>query len=49
MRGYALAEAIPGARLVTLAGAGHIPNARDPVMVNLLIREFVASLPGTPP
>ena len=49
MRGYALAEAIPGARLVTLAGAGHIPNARDPIMVNLLIREFVASLPGTPP
>ena len=49
VRGYALAEAIPGARLVTLAGAGHIPNARDPIMVNLLIREFVASLPGTPP
>jgi pimeloyl-ACP methyl ester carboxylesterase len=42
--GPALAEAIPGTRLVTLAGAGHIPNARDPVQVNLLIRDFVAGL-----
>ncbi|HEX5148088.1 MAG TPA: alpha/beta fold hydrolase, partial [Candidatus Limnocylindrales bacterium] len=43
-RGVALAEAIPGARLVTLRGSGHIPNARDPVKVNLLIRDFVAGL-----
>ncbi len=43
-RGPALAEAITGARLVTIAGGGHIPNSRDPVVVNLLIREFLASL-----
>ena len=27
-----------------VAGAGHIPMARDPVKVNLLIREFAESL-----
>jgi pimeloyl-ACP methyl ester carboxylesterase len=43
-RGRALAEATGGA-LVVLEGAGHIPMARDPVKVNLLVREFVASLP----
>jgi pimeloyl-ACP methyl ester carboxylesterase/predicted glycosyltransferase len=39
-QGAALAEAT-GGQLVTLEGAGHIPNARDPVKVNLLLREFV--------
>ena len=29
-----------------LEGAGHAPHARDPVKVNLLIREFVESLGG---
>jgi pimeloyl-ACP methyl ester carboxylesterase len=43
-RGRALAEATGGG-LVVLEGAGHIPMARDPVQVNLLIREFVDSLP----
>ena len=43
-RGKALAEATGGG-LVVLEGAGHIPMARDPVKVNLLIREFVESLP----
>jgi pimeloyl-ACP methyl ester carboxylesterase len=43
-QGFALAEAIPNARLATIAGGGHIPNARDPVQVNLLIRDFVAGL-----
>ncbi len=42
-RGAALAEATGGA-LVVLEGAGHIPIARDPVKVNLLIREFAGSL-----
>jgi pimeloyl-ACP methyl ester carboxylesterase len=41
--GAALAEATRGT-LVRLAGAGHIPLTRDPVRLNLLIREFVASL-----
>ena len=45
-QGAALAEAT-GGRLVTLAGSGHLPQARDPVRVNLLIREFVESLGGS--
>ncbi|HEX4449199.1 MAG TPA: glycosyltransferase, partial [Polyangiaceae bacterium] len=40
-RGAATAEAT-GGRLVTLEGAGHGPQARDPVKVNLLLREFTA-------
>jgi pimeloyl-ACP methyl ester carboxylesterase len=44
-RGRALADATGGA-LVVLEGAGHIPMARDPIKVNLLLREFVESLPG---
>jgi pimeloyl-ACP methyl ester carboxylesterase len=45
--GIALAAAVPGARLVTVEGGGHIPDARDPVLTNLLIRDFVATLhPG---
>jgi pimeloyl-ACP methyl ester carboxylesterase len=42
-QGAALAEATRG-RLVTLEGSGHCPHARDPVKVNLLIREFVEKL-----
>jgi pimeloyl-ACP methyl ester carboxylesterase/predicted glycosyltransferase len=43
-RGAALAEAT-GGRLVTLEGAGHGPFARDPVQVNLLLRDFMAPRP----
>ena len=39
-RGAALAEAT-GGQLVTLQGSGHFPQARDPVVINLLVREFV--------
>lgn len=39
-----LVRAIPGARLELIDGAGHIPNARDPVRINLLIRAFVGRL-----
>ena len=39
-----LARASAG-RLITIEGGGHIPNSRDPVKVNLAIREFVESLP----
>jgi len=42
--GIALSDAVPQGRLEVLAGAGHVPDARDPVRVNLLIREFVRSL-----
>ncbi len=40
-RGIALAEAT-GGELVVLEGSGHGPHARDPVKVNLLLRDFVA-------
>lgn len=39
-RSRRLAE-ITGGELVVLDGAGHLPQARDPVKVNLLLREFV--------
>ena len=42
-RAHALAQATHG-DLVVLEGAGHIPLARDPVRVNLLIRDFVDRL-----
>jgi pimeloyl-ACP methyl ester carboxylesterase/predicted glycosyltransferase len=39
-RGVALAEAT-GGTMVTLEGSGHFPHVRDPVKLNLLLREFV--------
>jgi pimeloyl-ACP methyl ester carboxylesterase/predicted glycosyltransferase len=45
-RGIALAEAT-GGDLVMLEGSGHGPHARDPVKVNLLLRQF--ALPSPPP
>jgi pimeloyl-ACP methyl ester carboxylesterase len=39
--GARLAE-LAGGELVVLEGSGHLPHARDPVKVNLLLREFVA-------
>jgi pimeloyl-ACP methyl ester carboxylesterase/predicted glycosyltransferase len=40
-QGAALAE-VTGGELVTLHGSGHTPQARDPVRVNLLLRDFIA-------
>jgi pimeloyl-ACP methyl ester carboxylesterase/predicted glycosyltransferase len=45
-RGAAFAEAT-GGTLVTLEGAGHMPQARDPVQVNRLIREFTEAVTGS--
>jgi predicted glycosyltransferase len=45
-RGIALAEAA-GGRLTMLEGSGHGPHVRDPVKVNLLLRDVVAP-PGPP-
>jgi pimeloyl-ACP methyl ester carboxylesterase/predicted glycosyltransferase len=44
--GAALAD-VTGGDLVTLEGSGHAPHARDPVQVNLLLRDFVD--PAPPP
>jgi pimeloyl-ACP methyl ester carboxylesterase/UDP:flavonoid glycosyltransferase YjiC (YdhE family) len=38
--GQALAE-LTGARLLTMEGSGHLPHARDPVAVNLALRDFL--------
>jgi pimeloyl-ACP methyl ester carboxylesterase/predicted glycosyltransferase len=52
-RGIALAEAT-GGDLVLLEGSGHGPHVRDPVKVNLLLRDFARSMqtralqPGAP-
>ncbi len=43
-RGQTLAD-IAGGRLVTIRGGGHAPQARDPVKVNLLLRDFTAPEP----
>jgi pimeloyl-ACP methyl ester carboxylesterase/predicted glycosyltransferase len=43
-RGAATAEAT-GGRLVLLEGSGHAAHVRDPVKVNLLLRDFVAPPP----
>jgi pimeloyl-ACP methyl ester carboxylesterase/predicted glycosyltransferase len=45
-RGVALADATQG-DLVMLEGSGHGPHVRDPVKVNLLLREF--AVPRRPP
>ncbi len=42
-RGAALAEHTGGS-LLLVEGGGHAPHARDPVMFNLLVREFVERL-----
>src|SRR5256885_10367376 len=39
--GRALADLL-GATFVTLEGSGHAPHVRDPVKVNLLLRDFIA-------
>jgi pimeloyl-ACP methyl ester carboxylesterase/predicted glycosyltransferase len=44
--GARLAE-LAGGELVVLEGSGHFPHARDPVKVNLLLRDFVS--PAPPP
>ncbi len=43
-QGAALADAT-GGTLVTLEGSGHLPQARDPVRINLLLRDFACPRP----
>ena len=41
---------LTGGELLALAGAGHLPNAREPVVVNLAIRDFLRQFePPQPP
>ena len=43
-QGIGLARAIPGARLELIEGGGHMVNARDPIRVNLLVRDFIQTI-----
>ena len=47
-RGRIVAD-LTGAEHVVMEGAGHLPMARDPVVVNLLIRDFVTRAVSTSP
>jgi pimeloyl-ACP methyl ester carboxylesterase len=44
-RGAELAR-LTGARMLTVVGGGHFPHARDPVQVNLAIRDFALPPPA---
>ena len=44
-RGARLAE-MTGGTLVTIVGAGHCPECRDPVKVNLLLHDFIKPTPA---
>jgi len=41
--------ALTGGELVRMDGSGHAPTARDPVRVNLLLRDFVTRCTAAPP
>lgn len=44
-----LVAQLTNAEFVTMEGSGHVPQARDPVPINLLIREFVDRFAQTRP
>jgi predicted glycosyltransferase len=45
--GEEIRDLVPGARLLTIGGGGHITAARDPVVFNQTLRDFVAGTPRT--
>jgi hypothetical protein len=45
--GQAVHAALPSSQMVIFEGSGHVPQVRDPVRTNLLLREFLA--PELPP
>ena len=44
-KGLAIHELVPGSRMLTVEGGGHVPAVRDPVMFNRRLRDFVAGQP----
>ncbi len=44
-RGQSIHELVPGARMLTIAGGGHVTAARDPVVFNNAVRDFVLGAP----
>ncbi len=47
-RGVRVAE-LTGRELVRLEGSGHAPQARDPVQINLVLRDLLDRVSGRPP
>jgi pimeloyl-ACP methyl ester carboxylesterase/predicted glycosyltransferase len=45
--GEQIHELVPGSQLLTIGGGGHITAARDPVVFNRSLRDFVAGAPRT--
>jgi len=46
-RGEAIHQLVPGSRMLTIEGGGHVTAARDPVAFNHALRDFVAGTPRT--
>jgi pimeloyl-ACP methyl ester carboxylesterase/predicted glycosyltransferase len=44
--GQQIAALVPGARLLTVGGGGHLMMARDPVAFGLALRDFVGAAPA---
>jgi pimeloyl-ACP methyl ester carboxylesterase len=44
--GAAMLQRLPGAELIRLRGAGHVPMSDDPARVAELIREVTAAVDG---
>lgn len=42
----AIVASVPGARLLTMAGGGHLPTGRDPVAFCHAVRDFVGAAPA---
>jgi pimeloyl-ACP methyl ester carboxylesterase/predicted glycosyltransferase len=45
-KGQAIADLVPGARLLTIGGGGHLTQARDPVVFARAVRDFVMPVPA---
>ncbi len=44
-KGQAVHALVPGAKLLTIAGGGHVTAVRDPVVFNRALREFIGAAP----
>jgi pimeloyl-ACP methyl ester carboxylesterase/predicted glycosyltransferase len=45
--GKRIHDLVPGSRMLTIGGGGHLTPARDPVIFNHAVRDFVAGAPRT--
>lgn len=46
LKGEQIHALVPGARLLTIGGGGHVTAARDPVVFNRALRDFVEAAPA---